>query len=316
MTPATPILFLFILALPIACVSWTVTHEELFRETHEYCVRKSRECTSFIGRKFYYLFTCEYCFSHYVSLAFVLLTRYQLLYPGWRGYVIGEFALVWVSNQYISIYNRLRLTIRNERVEMLSDGVFAIVVTLLVLELRVPHIEHGSSTTEMLEALYGMRAKLVSFVLSFVFVINLWFSHTVLFRIFIKIDNVMLWLNNLLLLIICFIPFPTAMIGEYPQNVAGMILFGIPWILIPLIFYTLGSYARAKKNLTPLLDHQRFIQVRKATLMYIPVVLGNMLISIFNTNLAFCIYIFLLVLGIILGFRVRLVRVEAEELEK
>jgi len=205
---------------------------------------------------------------------------------------------------------------RNERVEMLSDGVFAIVVTLLVLELRVPHIEHGSSTTEMLEALYGMRAKLVSFVLSFVFVINLWFSHTVLFRIFIKIDNVMLWLNNLLLLIICFIPFPTAMIGEYPQNVAGMILFGIPWILIPLIFYTLGSYARAKKNLTPLLDHQRFIQVRKATLMYIPVVLGNMLISIFNTNLAFCIYIFLLVLGIILGFRVRLVRVEAEELEK
>jgi len=118
MTPATPILFLFILALPIACVSWTVTHEELFRETHEYCVRKSRECTSFIGRKFYYLFTCEYCFSHYVSLAFVLLTRYQLLYPGWRGYVIGEFALVWVSNQYISIYNRLRLTIRNERVEI------------------------------------------------------------------------------------------------------------------------------------------------------------------------------------------------------
>jgi hemerythrin superfamily protein len=118
MTPTTPILFLFILALPIACVSWTVTHEELFRETHDYCVRKSKECTSFIGRKFFYLLTCEYCFSHYVALAFMLLTRYQLLYPGWRGYVIGEFALVWVSNQYISIYNRLRLTIRNERVEI------------------------------------------------------------------------------------------------------------------------------------------------------------------------------------------------------
>jgi hypothetical protein len=118
MTPTTPILFLFILALPIACVSWTVTHEELFREPHDYCVRKSRECTSFIGRKFYYLLTCEYCFSHYVTLAFLLLTRYQLLYPGWRGYVIGEFALVWISNQYISIYNRLRLTIRNERVEI------------------------------------------------------------------------------------------------------------------------------------------------------------------------------------------------------
>jgi hypothetical protein len=114
----TQILFLFVLALPIASVSWTVTHEDLFREPHEYCVRKSRESASIIARKFYYLFTCEYCFSHYVALLCLLVTRYQLLFQGWRGYVIGEFALVWISNQYISIYNRLRLTIQNERVEI------------------------------------------------------------------------------------------------------------------------------------------------------------------------------------------------------
>jgi len=118
MEQSAQILFLFVLALPIACISWTVTHEDLFREPHEYCVRKSRECSSLLARKFYYLLTCEYCFSHYVALAFLLVTRYQLLYAGWRGYVIAEFSLVWISNLYISIFNRLRLTIRSERVEI------------------------------------------------------------------------------------------------------------------------------------------------------------------------------------------------------
>jgi len=203
---------------------------------------------------------------------------------------------------------------RNERVEMLSDGVFAIVVTLLVLELRVPAIAHERSSSELLAALLAMKTKFIGFTLSFVFVINLWFSHTVLFRVFTKIDNVMLWLNNLLLLIICFIPFPTALVGEYPGNVVGLLLFGIPWLLIPIIFFALGSYARDKKFLTPLLDPHRFAQVRKATISYIPVVTANMVLTFWSTTLAFYIYMVLLVAGIVLGFRVRLVRSEAEEL--
>src|SRR6187551_4005860 len=109
---------LFLLALPIACVAWTVTHEEVFREPREYCRKKSEKCRTLLERKFFYLFTCEYCLSHYVALAFLVMTGYTLLYADWRGYVIAEFALVWVANQYMSIYNRLRLTIKSERVEI------------------------------------------------------------------------------------------------------------------------------------------------------------------------------------------------------
>ncbi len=69
-------------------------------------------------RKFFYLFTCEYCFSHYVAALFLLITRFKLLYPGWRGYLVALFALVWVANQYMSIYNRLRLDIKSEQVEI------------------------------------------------------------------------------------------------------------------------------------------------------------------------------------------------------
>jgi hypothetical protein len=118
MNLGTQIISLFILAIPIACIAWTVTHEEVFREPREYCARKSGSSRRLLSRKFFYLFTCEYCFSHYVTLLFLAMTRYTLLYPGWRGYVIGGLALVWVSNQYMSIYNRLRLTIRSENVEI------------------------------------------------------------------------------------------------------------------------------------------------------------------------------------------------------
>jgi len=107
-----------LLAIPIACVAWTVTHEEVFREPREFCVRKSKTCRSPVERKFFYLFTCEYCFSHYVTLLFLFVTRYRLLIPDWRGYLLAWFALVWVANQYMSIYNRLRLDIKSERVEI------------------------------------------------------------------------------------------------------------------------------------------------------------------------------------------------------
>lgn len=107
---------LLLLALPVACVSWTVTHEEVFREPRDVCKDKSQKAQSLPVRKFFYLFTCEYCFSHYVTLLALLLFRFQLLYAGWRGYIAAWFALVWVANVYMNFYNRLRLDIKHENV--------------------------------------------------------------------------------------------------------------------------------------------------------------------------------------------------------
>ncbi len=110
--------FLFILALPIASVAWAVTHEEVFKEPREWCQNRSQTCEKLVQRKFFYLFTCEYCFSHYVTLFFLFLTRFKLLYVDWRGYLIAEFALVWVANIYMNIYSRVRLDIKREKVEI------------------------------------------------------------------------------------------------------------------------------------------------------------------------------------------------------
>ncbi len=113
----TQVATLFVLAIPVACVAWTVTHEEVFREPREFCVRKSQNCRRWYERKFFYLFTCEYCFSHYVTAFFLFVTRFKLLYDDWRGYLLALFALVWVANQYMSLYNRLRLDIKSEKLE-------------------------------------------------------------------------------------------------------------------------------------------------------------------------------------------------------
>jgi hypothetical protein len=118
MTPSAQFVRLLILAIPVASIAWTLTHEEVFREPREWCTRRSKACRKLFERKFFYMLTCEYCFSHYVAAGTLLMTRFQLLYDGWRGYLIAWFSLVWIANIYMSLYGRVRLDIKRERVEI------------------------------------------------------------------------------------------------------------------------------------------------------------------------------------------------------
>src|SRR5256885_9990065 len=97
------VVWLVVLAIPISCIAWTITHEEVFREPREFCERMSKTCASLVQRKFFYLFTCEYCFSHYVTALMLVFTRFKLLMDDWRGYVLAMFALVWMANAYMSL---------------------------------------------------------------------------------------------------------------------------------------------------------------------------------------------------------------------
>lgn len=117
MTISMQVLWLFILALPIACIAWTVTHEEIFREPREYCKKCSEQSRSIFARKFFYLFTCEYCFSHYVTAAILIITGYKLLFDDWRGYFISGFSLVWIANIYMSLFALVRVDLKKERAE-------------------------------------------------------------------------------------------------------------------------------------------------------------------------------------------------------
>ena len=108
---------LFIIAIPIACISWTVTHEEIFSELREFSQSKILNRKNILQRKFFYVFTCEYCFSFYVTALFLLITKYQLLFDDWRGYLISGFSLIWIANLYMSIFFFLRTDIKKKGTE-------------------------------------------------------------------------------------------------------------------------------------------------------------------------------------------------------
>lgn len=117
MMTGSEIAALFILSIPVACIAWTITHEEIFSEIKNYCAKCSQESKNVIKKKFFYLFTCEYCFSHYVTALILIITKYHLLYDDWKGYLVGGFSIVWIANIYMSIYGRIRVNLKKEKIE-------------------------------------------------------------------------------------------------------------------------------------------------------------------------------------------------------
>jgi len=120
--------WLLLLALPVACISWTVTHEEIFVEPRAYCSKRCEVGKTMLERKFFYLFTCEFCFSHYVAVLFLFLTGFKLLISDWRGYIISEFALVWIANLYMGLFGLLRQNLKKEKtnIKLLEEKTTAI----------------------------------------------------------------------------------------------------------------------------------------------------------------------------------------------
>jgi hypothetical protein len=112
---------LLLLAIPIACIVRTMIFEEIFREPREWCKFRSQSCRRLVSRKFFYLFTCEYCFSHWVTAGALVFTAwgegpgFRMLFTDWRGSVIAFFSLVFVANIYLNLYSRLRIELTSEK---------------------------------------------------------------------------------------------------------------------------------------------------------------------------------------------------------
>ena len=118
MNLVTQIIWLFVLAIPIACVAWTFTHEEIFKEPRDYCTARSQNSKTIFTRKMFYLFTCEYCFSHYVAVFVIIICDFKLLINDFRGYFIALFSLVFIANIYMSLFALIRQDIKKEKCEI------------------------------------------------------------------------------------------------------------------------------------------------------------------------------------------------------
>ncbi len=128
-----------------------------------------------------------------------------------------------------------------DRVEAFSDGVLAIVITLLVLEISVPGVQGGDA--ELWRSLAHMLPVIGAWVVSFLFVLVFWVSHHYLFASLAKVDRGVFWLNGLFLLFISFTPFPTALQARYPGTVPAAFLLSLAMLLTASSFSLLRWYA-------------------------------------------------------------------------
>lgn len=131
------------------------------------------------------------------------------------------------------------------RLEAFSDGVFAIVITLLILDVHIPQDQPLT-----LASLWSAGPHLLAFVLSFVIVGLYWVAHHSMLHFVKQVDRPLLWLNLALLLIIVFVPFPTALLGQHPDNLLAVTLYGVNLMLVNTAGTILWLYATGRPHPT------------------------------------------------------------------
>jgi len=190
----------------------------------------------------------------------------------------------------------IRTALSPNRVEALTDGVFAIVMTLLVLGLSVPLIAGSSVHTELPQRLLGMWPKFLSYCVTFLMLGFMWSMHHYQFMLIKRSDSVLAWINIVFLMFVSLLPFSMSMLGEYMEAQIPVLIYGGNLIACMVVRYVLWSYATGNYRLV-----DRDIDPRevKRPKVFLPVgAVGFMIgmgISFLNTVASICVFAGLLI---------------------
>ena len=174
-----------------------------------------------------------------------------------------------------------------DRIVNLSDGVFAIAITLLILDIRVPDIPETMVSSQLPGALLSLWPKYLGYILSFVGISAFWIIHHSIFRPIRSYDRILLYLNFLFLMGVAFVPFPTSLLGEYGDHQLPVAMYAATLAVGRLLLTAIHWYATRNDRL---LDEPqdpatvRFFLIRGLT---IPVIfLLSIVISSFSVSVA------------------------------
>lgn len=181
------------------------------------------------------------------------------------------------------------------RVEALTDGIFATVMTVLVLGLTVPvftgPLTNSELSLDLSVGIQGLVPDMLGYVLSFLILAVMWVSHHSIFHYISRMDRPLLWLNVIFLLMIGFVPFSTALLGRYPLAQLPVIIYGANIVAITITMQALLFYSARNRML---IEHQRTSVIigriikrwRLGTLIYSAAIA----ISFVDTRISFGIY--------------------------
>jgi uncharacterized membrane protein len=192
---------------------------------------------------------------------------------------------------------------RRDRTEALTDGLFATVMTILVLSLVVPTVT-GPNTAATLQAdVYGLIPDVLAYIVTFIFLGVLWISHQNMFSHIITIDLRTLWVNILLLLSVALAPFSTALLGRYPLQPIAVVTYGINALVVSILFNILWFYPRIQ-HLTHEEPNQEIVAKRSKIVLVGPAAYTLAIIfSFLAPEISLGLFAFVTVFYIIFGGR-------------
>jgi uncharacterized membrane protein len=186
------------------------------------------------------------------------------------------------------------------RIEALSDGIFAIAMTLLVLELHVPNLAHNASNVVVFPALLKMWPKFATYAVSFVSLGVFWVGHHNMYHAVRRADRTLLWLNILFFMFVSLLPFSASVLNAFPQTQVAPLIFGGNLTIIGWMLYLQWVYAGWQQGMLAEFVSRAYRDlVRSRFLIYPVVAMLTMLICFWSIEISLSIYMLLLPLYMI-----------------
>ncbi len=154
-----------------------------------------------------------------------------------------------------------------DRLTLFSDGVFAIAITLLAIEIRIPHLPRDAGTAAWLAALRELLPSFLSFAFSFLVVGMIWMQHLKLLSLIVRVDRALLWWNLLLLMSVAFLPFASALLGQTAPNPVPFVFYGACLLLTALLKSACALAALRPPLLDPHAPPDAVLGERRGTLI-------------------------------------------------
>jgi uncharacterized membrane protein len=182
--------------------------------------------------------------------------------------------------------------ISKSRIETLTDGVFAIVMTILVLEITVPQITHSEATNELSKQLLELWPVILSYGTSFIILGFFWIAHDYQFHYVKRANRTFLWITIFYLMFIAFVPFSTSLIGEYGDQQISVIIYAVNIIIIGFLEYIRWRYATKDHHLVDSDLDPTFITKMSRTFLLGPIIyLIAVVISFASTQVSLVLFI-------------------------
>jgi uncharacterized membrane protein len=195
-----------------------------------------------------------------------------------------------------------KFEIGKNRIEALSDGIFAIVMTLLILEIHVPKLPPDAPNVEVAPALIALWPKFVSYLVTFVSLGFFWIGHHIMYHVIRRTDRILLWLNIFFFMFVSLLPFSTSVLNAFSEAFIAPLLFGANLAIIGWILFFQWSYANAQPDMLADFVNAKYRKTVRYRMLIVPAATTlTAVICFWSVGISLAIYLLLLPLYMLPG---------------